>query len=178
MDVYLLDQIFKGRILADHRILDAGCGSGRNSIPLLESGFKVRCIDPRQQNFGDFQDCFITSSIENYQTSQLFNYIICNAVLHFSRSHEHFSKLFEKLISLLNAEGVLFIRMTSDIGITTHTLIQDGVYQLKDGSARYLIQRGQIDALCMDYNLTLIEPVKTTLVEDLRAMTTIVLKKV
>jgi 2-polyprenyl-3-methyl-5-hydroxy-6-metoxy-1,4-benzoquinol methylase len=177
MDVYLLDQILKGRVHKNLNILDAGCGSGRNSIPLLQSGFQVACIDPKQQDFGVFQDQFTNSSIEEYQSDESFDFIICNAVLHFSENHQHFNKLIQKLISLLDLNGILFIRMTSDIGIFTQKEASDGVFMLKDGSTRYLVTRSQITSMCNEYKLSLIEPVKTTLVEDLRAMTTIVLKK-
>lgn len=177
MDVYLLDQIFKGRIDSDSIVLDAGCGSGRNSIPLLELGFDVKSIDPLKQDFVQFQSSFLKSTIEEFETEDRFDFIICNAVLHFSVNHEHFNKVFQKLVSLLNDDGILFIRMTSDIGISTQKELSDGVFHLKDGSTRYLITRAEIASICEQHQLTLIDPVKTTLVEDLRAMTTIVLKK-
>jgi hypothetical protein len=67
--------------------------------------------------------------------------------------------------------------MTSDIGISTQEKLEGGLFHLKDGSTRYLVTRNQITSICVQYQLTLIDPVKTTLVEDLRAMTTIVLNK-
>lgn len=177
MDVYLLDQIFKGTLTKNLKILDAGCGHGRNSIPLLQSGFQVSCIDPKEQDLGHFQEQFTKSSIEDYQSDSPFDFIICNAVLHFSKSIVHFEEQINKLVSLLSPSGILFIRMTSDIGISTQSELASGLFQLKDGSTRYLVRRSQITSLCNEHELSLIEPVKTTLVEDLRAMTTIVLKK-
>lgn len=41
IDIYLLDQILKGRFTKEMRILDAGCGEGRNLIYFLHEGFQV-----------------------------------------------------------------------------------------------------------------------------------------
>lgn len=176
MDVYLLDQIFKSRIDKNSIVLDAGSGSGRNSIPLLNKDVQVTCIDPIVQDYGKHQSNFSNSSIELFESVTQFDFIICNAVLHFCESHEQFNQAIEKLISLLKNAGVLFIRMTSDIGIATQEKLNGDLYKLKDGSTRYLVSRSQITAICTKYNLDLVEPVKTTLVEDLRAMSTIVLQ--
>ena len=41
IDIYLFDQILKGRVLPGMRILDAGCGTGRNVVHLLREGYEV-----------------------------------------------------------------------------------------------------------------------------------------
>ena len=41
IDIYLFDQLLRGRIRAGMRVLDAGCGSGRNLVYLLQSGVEV-----------------------------------------------------------------------------------------------------------------------------------------
>ena len=41
IDIYLFDQLLKGRIAPGMRILDAGCGYGRNLVYLLREGYKV-----------------------------------------------------------------------------------------------------------------------------------------
>ena len=38
IDIYLFDQLLKGRISPGMRILDAGCGSGRNLVYFLRQG--------------------------------------------------------------------------------------------------------------------------------------------
>src|SRR6185369_1617114 len=45
LDIYLFDQLLKGRFVAGMRVLDAGCGGGRNLNYLLKSGFDVCGID-------------------------------------------------------------------------------------------------------------------------------------
>lgn len=184
VDIYLIDQILKNRIKPDARILDAGCGKGRNIRPFLENGFSCVGIDPdiskidfMKENFPDYIDSFSNVSIEDYKDEIGFDFILCNAVLHFAKNDSHFDKMFSKLISLINPGGSLFIRMTSNIGMD-HTLYPStGVYVLPDNSTRYLITRARIDALIDEYSLNLLDPVKSTLVENLRSMTTIVLGK-
>ena len=38
IDVYLFDQLLRGAIRPGMRVLDAGCGSGRNLVYLLREG--------------------------------------------------------------------------------------------------------------------------------------------
>ncbi len=45
IDIYLFDQLLRGRIRQGMRVLDAGCGSGRNLVYLLQSGFDVFATD-------------------------------------------------------------------------------------------------------------------------------------
>ncbi len=87
-------------------------------------------------------------------------------------------KMFSELIRVLKKKGTLFIRMTTDVGVTsTICNHKNGVYDLKDGSKRFLITRKMLSFLLKEHNLELIEPFKTTVVEDLRSMATIVLRK-
>lgn len=186
VDIYLLDQLLKGNISKTDRILDVGCGSGRNLIPLLKGGFDVLGFDPKwdqieelQHSFPNEKDRFQVSNIQNFQDEQGFSVIICNAVLHFAKSNADFDEQFKKLYTLLQPEGMLFIRMTSNIGLESLTPEnKPGVYQLPDDSTRYLITRKRVDELISHYNLTLIEPVKTVNVDGLRCMTTLVLKRI
>ena len=184
IDVYLIDQLLKGRVKSDSKILDAGCESGRNIRYLIENNFEVSGLDPKQevihqlrQDYPNIKDQFHHSSLEDFNSNAKFDFIICNAVLHFARSHEHFSKMFSSLITLLTKDGILFIRMTSDIGLPLTSDGRNGVFNLPDGSERYLITRSRIDQLLVEHGLSLLEPVKTVKVEDLRSMTTLVLRK-
>jgi len=184
-DIYLIDQFLKNRIPRNGRVLDVGCGSGRNIKYLLERDYDVTAFDINsmaieelKSRFPNQAEQFLVSSIENFPLEQKFDFIICNAVLHFANSHAHFELMFEKLLRLLSEKGVLFIRMTSAIGLPNQTReIGNGVYLLEDGSERYLVSRKQISALVKTYNLKYLEPVKSVLVEGLRSMCTLVLCK-
>src|SRR5215467_14324462 len=49
IDIYVFDQILKGRISPGMRVLDAGCGSGRNLVYFLREGYEVYAVDPDVQ---------------------------------------------------------------------------------------------------------------------------------
>jgi len=185
VDIYLLDQCVKGNLDEKSKVLDAGFGKGRNFRFLFNQGLNVTGIDSNiefveslKSEFPNDEQCIIHSSIEDFLTTEKFNFIVCNAVLHFANNHEHFILMFDKLVNLLSENGILFIRMTSDIGI--ESLIENkvgGCCNLPDGSYRFLISRSRIDELIDEYKLKLLEPVKTVNVDNLRCMTTLVLQK-
>ena len=184
IDVYLIDQLLKGRVSSQSEILDAGCGGGRNIHYLIENNFNVSGMDSNAEvinqlcsQYPKLKAQFHLSSLEDFTSNSQFDFIICNAVLHFASSHEHFSKMFSSLVQLMKTGGILFIRMTSDIGLNLDPENRNGVYNLPDDSQRYLITRKQVDVLLSEHSLSLIEPVKTVKVEDLRSMTTLVFTK-
>src|SRR5215216_3477234 len=49
IDIYLFDQLLRGRIAPGMRVLDAGCGSGRNLVYLLRQGYEVFGVDADPQ---------------------------------------------------------------------------------------------------------------------------------
>ncbi|MCH2234204.1 MAG: class I SAM-dependent methyltransferase [Crocinitomicaceae bacterium] len=185
LDIYLLDQFLKGRINKKSRILDAGCGMGRNIHFLIREGYNVTAFDPNPEVIDDLKsiypqkkDNFKVSSIEELTLEAKFDFVICNAVLHFAESHEHFNNMFKSLTNLLALGGILFIRMTSDIGLSGFKQdLSDGRYYLPDDSVRYLLSRNKVDELLSVHELDLLEPVKSLNVDELRCMTTLVFVK-
>lgn len=185
IDIYLLDQIMKDRLRYGMRILDAGCGYGRNVHWLLGLNYDVHAIDVNPEgvnslrsNYSGKKKDFQVVKIENYKPEESFDFIICNAVLHFADGHAHFEAMFRQLVRSLEADGTLFIRMTSNIGLEDKLGDgEDGVYALPDGSVRYLLTRAMVDELIHRYTLKLLEPVKTVFVDGLRSMTTLVFSK-
>lgn len=185
-DIYLIDQILKGRYQPNDIILDAGCGSGRNLPYFHESGFQFYAIDRNEEHIENLKIHFPELSA-NFKVAPLeqlpfpentFDHIICNAVLHFARSETHFTQMFAELVRVLKKEGSLFIRMTSDIGIEgKSTFLQDGVYLLPDGTERFLLTRTLLNELMERHQLSFLELVKSTNVNDVRSMTTLVLTK-
>jgi len=185
IDIYFLDQILKGRISKSDKILDAGCGSGRNIHLLLNKGYDVygfdqnkEVIDLLKENYKTLEKRFEISSVSDYKSPFKFDFIICNAVLHFAYGHDHFDKMISNLSKLLARDGILFIRMTSNIGLE-HVLVHNnsGIYVLPDESTRYLITRDKIDSMIETHKLKLLEPVKTVFVDGLRSMTTLIMSK-
>lgn len=186
IDIYLLDQILKERYQAGEKILDAGCGSGRNLKWFYQNDFEIygtdvdeKRVDQCKITYSTQKDHFRKAAVEEmpYKTNA-FDHVICNAVLHFAKDDAHFKEMFSELIRILKPQGSLFIRMTSDFGMEDQIeLLSEGVYKLPDGATRYLLNTKNLEALQNDFPIKLLETVKTTIVKDMRCMTTLVIQK-
>lgn len=191
IDIYLLDQILKGRFQERKRILDAGCGEGRNLIWFLRNKYQVYGVDNNASAIRMLQyvaktnnpdlpkEHFETASIENTSFTDLyFDAIICSAVLHFANNVDHFYQMFDEMIRILDFDGILFIRMASNIGAEEKIVaFNDKKTMLPDGSARFLLSRSMLNNLLKKYPIEPIEPIKTVNVQDIRFMSTLVFKK-
>lgn len=191
IDIYLFDQLLKGRIDNSKRILDAGCGAGRNLTYFLKNGFDVYAIEKnhdaieRVKNLaGELapqlsRENFKLGAVENIPfADKEFDIVISNAVLHFATSEQHFDEMLFSMWRVLKAGGFLFVRLASMIGIENEVKpLGSGRYLIPDGSERYLVDQQML----LDYTLQLggelIENIKTTNVQNLRCMTTWCLTK-
>ncbi len=190
IDIYLFDQILKGRITPGMRILDAGCGSGRNLVYLLRQGHEVYAADIDPQRI-DYVRCmardlarslppanFRAEPVESmsFEDSSA-DVVISSAVLHFARDDEHFKAMLEGSLRCLQPGGLFFCRLASSIGIETRVQpIEGRRYLLPDGSERYLVDEALLASLTERMG-RLADPLKTTIVQNLRAMTTWVVRK-
>ncbi|WP_299602819.1 class I SAM-dependent methyltransferase [uncultured Aquimarina sp.] len=186
IDIYLLDQILKERYHKTDKILDAGCGSGRNLHWFYNNEYNLYAVDKEIESIDYIRSVYPkwSKKMEVCDLEQLkfkndyFDHIICSAVLHFAHDLTQFEAMFSELIRVLKPFGTLFIRMTSDIGIEDKiTPINDGVYLLGDESYRFLLTREILSNLMKKHSLSFLEPLKSTNVHDLRSMTTLVLQK-
>ena len=186
IDIYLFDQILKGRYLQGQTILDAGCGSGRNMFWFYHNDYTLFAVDKNPERIEQVKELYPKFQ-ENYLVADLTNlpfednsmhHVINSAVLHFAESTEQFLKMFSELVRVLRVGGSLFIRMTSDVSIEKSIVpIKNGVFQLPDETTRFLLTRELLQQLLNDFPIKLIEPFKTTNVSDIRAMSTLVLVK-
>ena len=191
IDIYLFDQLLKGRFDNCQSVLDVGVGGGRNLPFFLQNGFEVYGIDPSAEAIANIKylssllspanslDNFIVSSAEDMTfPPDFFDLVICSAVLHFARDHAHFDAMLRAIWRVLKPGGYFFARLASDIGIEKLVSpIGDGVYLLPDGSSRYLVNENLLHVYGRELNGELFEPIKTTNVQNLRCMTTWCLRK-
>lgn len=188
IDVYLFDQLQRGRIRRGDRILDAGCGQGRNLRWFLSQGHDVHAVDQRQENIERVEAliqelapglagrarCAGIEALPYEDDS--FDFVISNAVLHFARDREHFDAMLTEMFRVLAPGGILFARLASDIGIESAVeALGGGRYRLPDGSTRYLVNEARLQAWTERVGGHLLDPIKTTNVQGLRCMTTWVL---
>lgn len=176
IDIYLLDQILKGRFEGKNRILDAGCGEGRNMPYFIKNGYDVYGIDNNPLAIKMLhmmhktipKDHFLKGTLEMLPwKDNFFDAIICSAVLHFAPNRETFFTMVGELARVLNHQGLLFIRMASTVGIA----------EPKDDSFNFLLSPEDVDALQSRFDLNKVEPFKTVLVNGERSMATLVLSK-
>ena len=186
-DIYLLDQIMKDRYKPNDKILDAGCGGGRNLIWFLKNDINIYGVDQDATPVNYLKTFHPEFADQRFQVADVgklpfennfFDHVISSAVLHFAKSTSQFNDMMKEMVRVLKPNGSLFIRMTSDIGIEDKVkLIEDGVYNIPDGSVRFLLTHSLIDTTIQELKLSFIEPLKTVNVDDIRCMSTLVLKK-
>lgn len=189
IDIYVFDQILRGNIAAGMRVLDAGCGYGRNLVHLLREGCEVFAVDADAAGVEHVRK--LSASLgtglpeENFQIAQLdrmpypdefVDVVICNAVLHFSRDERHFRAILAELWRVLRPGGMLFCRLGSNIGMDFERLRQN-IYRVGDGSEWFLVDEEMLLKLTEEMNAVQVDPLKTTIVQDFRCMTTWVLRK-
>jgi tellurite methyltransferase len=191
IDIYLLDQLLKGRISPGMRILDAGCGSGRNIVYFMREGYEVYAIDPDVQAVESVralarsfapalpESNFSVGAVENLSFDDAFaDVVICNTVLHFARDDAHFESMLHGAWRLLKPGGLFFCRLGSSIGMESQIEhIEGRRYKSPDGSERYLVDEAMLGSLTERLGAELADPVKTTVVQNLRSMTTWILRK-
>jgi tellurite methyltransferase len=191
IDIYLFDQLLKGRILPGMRIVDAGCGSGRNLVYLLRQGYEVYAADADPQAVQRVRKLaqslapalplsnFHLEAVESMSFDDAFaDVVISSAVLHFARDDAHFESMLQGSWRILKPGGLFFCRLASTIGIESQVKrIEGRRYRLPDGSDRYLVDAALLESLANELGGELADPLKTTIVQNQRSMTTWVLGK-
>ena len=191
VDIYLLDQILKGRFTKEMKILDAGCGEGRNAVYFINQGYPIFGIDPNELAI---QYCrYLSKSLNpefdahRFQVGRLeeipfhaeaFDAVICSAVLHFAESVDNFWQMMREIHRVLKPGGIFWFRMTTGFGgiLEESKAIEKGKYLLPDGSERFLLTQEHVDNLLL-LGFQHLENPKSVLVHDQRAMGVFVMEK-
>ena len=178
IDIYLFDQLLRGRIDANMRILDAGCGSGRNCHYFARAGTPIVGID-LVARVSDLPVPFAQAKVQALPfAGAAFDCVLSNAVLHFLPDLHALREAVAEMWRVLGRDGILFVRLASSIGIESRVRRLDGErFLLPDGSERLLVDEPFLLGLGARLGGVLVDPLKTTNVQNLRAMTTWVLRK-
>jgi tellurite methyltransferase len=191
IDIYVFDQLLRGRITPSMRILDAGCGAGRNSEYLMRCGAPIYGVDADVNRVEAMRtlasklaprlspDHFLEARLDDLPfPAGSFDAVICSAVLHFSRDSVEFEASVSEMWRVLESGGLFFARLASTIGVedaVTH--LRGRWYRLPDGSDRFLVDESYLLRIAAELGAQQLDPLKTTLVQNMRAMTTWVLRK-
>jgi SAM-dependent methyltransferase len=191
IDIYLFDQLLKGRFNPRMRVLDAGCGGGRNLIYFLRCGYDVCGVDLSTEAVARVRalasglapnlpaDNFRVEAVEDMSFADaVFDVVISSAVLHFARDEEHWHGMLVEMWRVLKPGGVLFARMASSVGVEEQIIRLEGRrYRLPDGSDRFLVDDRMLLAAAESLGGELLEPLKTVVVRNMRSMSTWCLRK-
>ena len=191
VDIYLFDQLLRGRIDDHATVLDAGCGSGRNLVFMMRAGMQVFGIDENAEAIEAVRRQAVAHapalppaqlSVQSVEAmsfgDETMDVVVSSAVLHFARDDAHFDACVREMWRVLASGGLLFCRLASTIGIEDQVRPLGGRrYLLPDGSNRFLVDAGYLMATTSHLGGTLLDPLKTTVVQGMRAMTTWVVRK-
>jgi len=185
IDIYLFDQLLRGRFDGRRRVLDAGCGDGRNLIWLLRHGFDCYGVDSHTDAVRRMRevaqdvaphvpaDHFAVAEIERLPHADAsMDAVICSAVLHFANNEHHFDLMLDEMWRVLAPNGLFFARLASNIGIESSVGPAGRIVRLPDGSDRFVVDEAMLVSRTERLGGRLIDPIKTTNVQQQRCMTT------
>jgi SAM-dependent methyltransferase len=191
IDIYLFDQVLRGRFDGRARILDAGCGRGRNLVYLLQTGAEIFGVD--RDPAAIVQVRALAAALqpelppENFRTGEIdalpwpdgdVDAVICSAVLHFASDPAHFGRMLDELWRVLQPGGLFFARLASTIGLGDRVRVDARRRaRLPDGTERFLVDEAFLDESTRRLGAVPLDPLKTTNVQNQRCMTTWVLQK-
>lgn len=192
IDIYLLDQILKGRFSPDMKILDAGCGEGRNAVYFINTGFQIFGIDTNETAIQYIR--YVAKTLKpqydahRFQIGKLeeipfhtmaFDAVICSAVLHFAEDEKNFWQMIDEMLRVLKPGGIFWFRMTTAFGgmMEESRELGGGKYLLPDGSERFLMTQEHVDKL-LEKGLRFLEMPKSVLVHGQRTMGVFVFEKI
>jgi SAM-dependent methyltransferase len=191
IDIYLFDQLLRGRITVDMSVLDAGCGHGRNLVYFLRRGFDVAAVDESEvaiayirQLAADLARRTSPEMLRAERIEQLsfadasFDVVISSAVLHFARDEAHWWTMLRSMWRVLKPGGLFFARLATTVGHETRIQsLGDRRFVLPDGSTRFLVDEPLIMRATDDLGGELLDPLKTSVVQNARSMMTWVVRK-
>lgn len=191
IDIYLFDQLLRGRLSPGMRVVDAGTGSGRNLVYFLRSGFDVHGVDADPGAVAEARalarqlaphlpaENFRVEAVERMSFPDGFaDVVLSSAVLHFARDEEQFDAMLREMWRVLKPGGLFFARLASAIGMEDRMQRIDGRrFRLPDGSERFLVDQAMLLDCTSRLGGELLDPLKTTVVQDQRCMTTWVARR-
>jgi tellurite methyltransferase len=191
IDIYLFDQLLKGRLTPGMRVLDAGCGGGRNLAYFLRGRYDVYAVDQSGEAVAHVRslasalaphlpaDNFRVECVERMSfAGDSFDVVISSAVLHFAGDEGQWQAMVREMWRVLKRGGIFFARLASSIGIEDQVERLGGRrYRLPDGSDRFLVDEPMLMEATESLGGEMLEPLKTVVVQNMRSMSTWCLRK-
>jgi tellurite methyltransferase len=185
IDIYLFDQLLRGRFDRRRRVLDAGCGAGRNLVYLLRRGFTCYGVDRDAAAIAEVRALaaqlapslpaanFVHGELDRLPwPDAAVDVVICSAVLHFAADDAHVDRMVTEMWRVLAPDGMLLARLASNIGLEHRIGAAGRRVRLPDGSDRFIVDERMLMAWTARVGARLLDPIKTTVVQGQRCMTT------
>lgn len=169
-DIYVLDQILRGRIDGG-AALDVGCGAGRNLPALLAAGCAVTAVDRDEALIADLRSASGADPRLRFVACELdampfapgsFAVVLVNAVLHFAPDAAAFRRWADACWRQLAPGGIFLARFSTRIGLP----------DARPAGFSYLAEEEDLRSCEARWGARRLDPLKTTLVERVRTMTT------
>ena len=203
IDVYLLDLLLRGELEPPARVLDAGCGKGRNAQALAHAGFDVTAVDrdeavvaalndlsggaggPRERRSvrrRDHDSGFLSAQVADLAQLPFedgwFDVVVCNAVLHFAEDESQFRLWLDQLFRVLRQGGLFFARLSSTHGVeSVLEVAADRRARMPNGMVWFLVDQDFVEEERRRLGADPVGTFKTVVVHGQRAMSTWVLRK-
>jgi SAM-dependent methyltransferase len=190
IDVYLFDQLLRGRITKGMRILDAGCGAGRNLVYMLRNGFDVWGVDEDPTAIARVTelasrlapalptDRFRAQSVEAMSfDAESMDVVISSAVMHFARDEAHWLAILHEMWRVLAPNGLLFARLGTTVAQPAFVPLGGRRYRTPDGETRFLVDHEMLADQTSALDATLVDPIRSSVVQGSRSMGTWVMRK-
>jgi tellurite methyltransferase len=192
IDIYVFDQLQRGRITCDMRVLDAGCGYGRNLQYMLKHGYDVwgtdaseAAIDATRALAARFTpslsptERFRVEPVERMSFGDAeFDVVLSSAVMHFARDEAQWNAMLREMWRVLAPGGMFFARLATTIGHESRVkALGNRRFIMPDGDERFLVDEPFVMAATRDIGGALLDPLKTSVVQDRRSMMTWVVRR-
>ncbi len=190
-DLLLIDQILKNRFNPELKILDAGCGEGRNMVYFIRNGYEIYGID--QDKVTVSMAKLISKSInrdypsENIRVSSIeknpfpenfFDVVFCINVLHFAYDIDHFNNMIKSMVKILKPGGLFYITMESMIGFELKLKeIGQWKFELRNKKIRLLLTHKLIAEIIRTTRLEKNEPIRTIHIEGMVSQSSVCFNK-
>ena len=189
IDIYVFDQILRGNIAPGMRVLDAGCGYGRNLVYLLREGCEIFALDADADGVEHVRQ--LSASLRTglaggelpgrvHRAHAISGRVCRCSDLQFSAPlcprRAAFPGHVGGALASVEAGRDVVLPLGSRIGMDFER-VRGNIFVVGDGSEWFLVDEEMLLELTEEMNGVLVDPLKTTIVQDYRCMTTWVLRK-